>query len=154
MIDDRGRQGYFIFRAKLNGVIIKEEVVKNRIMDQALDKEAEILKCVAPDLEIKYVAIGTGTTALTNTDTQLANEVFRVIPSNPPTKTATGEITTEFVVLETEAQVEIKEVGIFCGSAATATANSGTLLSRVLWNFDKRSNIELSITRVDRIVRG
>ena len=154
MIDDRGRQGYFIFRAKLNGVIIKEEVVKNRIMDQALDKEAEILRGVAPDLEIKYVAIGTGTTALTNTDTQLANEVFRVIPSNPPTKTATGEITTEFVVLETEAQVEIKEVGIFCGSTATATANSGTLLSRVLWNFDKRSNIELSITRVDRIVRG
>jgi hypothetical protein len=154
MINIRGREGYFIFRTKTKDGIIKEETVYNRLMDSAINAEIDILRGITPNQEIKYIAIGTGTTPIANNQTQLANEVFRFIPSNPPTRTATGEITTEFVILENEAQVEITEIGIFCGSTATATLNSGNMLSRVLWSFDKRSNIELSITRVDRIVRG
>jgi hypothetical protein len=154
MINIRGREGYFIFRTKTKDGIIKEETVYNRLMDSAINAEIDILRGIAPDQEIKYIAVGTGTTPIANNQTQLANEVFRFIPSNPPTRTATGEIVTEFVILENEAQIEITEIGIFCGTTATATLNSGNMLSRVLWDFDKRSNIELSITRVDRIVRG
>jgi len=154
MIDNRGREGYFIFRIKSKDGIIKEEIVHNRLMDSAINAEIDILRGIAPDQEIKYIAIGTGTTPIANDQTQLANEVFRAVPSNPPTRTTTGEVTTEFIILETEAQVEITEIGIFCGSAATVTPNSGNMLSRVLWSFDKRSNVELSVTRVDRVVRG
>jgi hypothetical protein len=154
MINDRSREGYFIFRTKAKDGIIKEEIVHNRLMDSAINAEIDILRGITPNQEIKYIAIGTGTTAIANDQTQLANEVFRVVPSNPPTRTTTGEVTTEFIILETEAQVEITEIGIFCGSTATATPNSGNMLSRVLWSFDKRSNVELSVTRVDRVVRG
>ena len=150
----RGRQGEFIFRTKEKNGIIKTEVVKNRLTNLAINAEIDILTGIAPNLEIKYIAIGTGTTPIDNAQTQLANEVFRVIPSSPPTRPANGEITTEFIILETEAQVEIKEIGIFCGTGATATPNSGIMLSRVLWEFDKRSNIELSVTRIDKVVRG
>lgn len=152
--EDRGRSGYFVFRHVNKNGIMQEETLKNRLMDAAINAEIDILRGISSDLEIKYIAIGTGITPIANDQTQLANEVFRTIPSNPPTQTASGEITTDFVILETEAQVEIKEIGIFCGSTATSSANTGIMLSRVLWNFDKRSNIELSITRVDRLARG
>lgn len=152
--ESRGRSGYFVFRHRDKNGIIQSEKVNNLLMDTVINAEINILRGLAPNLEIKYIAIGTGSTPINSTQTQLANEVFRVAPSNPATNTNIGEITTEFIILETEAQVEIKEIGIFCGTGATATANSGTMLSRVLWNFDKRSNIELSITRVDRLVRG
>ena len=103
----RGRQGEFIFRTKEKNGIIKTEVVKNRLTNLAINAEIDILTGIAPNLEIKYIAIGTGTTPIDNAQTQLANEVFRVIPSSPPTRPANGEITTEFIILETEAQVEI-----------------------------------------------
>jgi hypothetical protein len=107
MINIRGREGYFIFRTKTKDGIIKEETVYNRLMDSAINAEIDILRGIAPDQEIKYIAVGTGTTPIANNQTQLANEVFRFIPSNPPTRTATGEIVTEFVILENEAQIEI-----------------------------------------------
>lgn len=129
-------------------------VIKNRIMDAAINKEISILKGEAPDLEIKYFAIGTGTTAVTNADTQLDNEHSRYPVVSGPTLTTTGEITTEFTIRETEGQIVIQEIGIFCGSTATASLNTGTLLARALWTYDKTGNIELSISRIDRLSRG
>jgi hypothetical protein len=156
LTSEQNRFGEFLIQVKERGIIVHEEVVKNRIMNAILNEEINILTGAPTDIEIKYVAFGTGTTPVTNTDTQLANEPAsaRFIPSIAPHLTATGEVRTEFTILETEAQIVIEELGIFAGSSATSAPNSGKLLARVLWHFDKTANVELSITRIDRIIRG
>jgi hypothetical protein len=103
--EDRGRSGFFVFRHTDKNGIMQEEKVNNRLMDAVINAEIDILRGVNPNLQIKYIAVGTGTTPITNNQTQLANEVARFVPSNPPTNTNIGEVTTEFVILENEAQV-------------------------------------------------
>lgn len=150
MTNDCGWQGRF--EIYVNGKL--DAVITNRIMDAILNEMADVLKGTAPDLSIKYVALGTSNTALTDTQTGLVTEIFRTAPVSNPTRTATGEITTEFTILDTEAVAQIEEIGIFVGSSATSSANSGKLLSRILWSKNKTNSEELTIRRVDKIVRA
>lgn len=98
-------------------------------------------------LKINYFALGTGTTTPSVNDTQLAAEAFR--------KQVTQRLALVFDVQTTcsigasEANFHIYEIGVFCGDSATSTANSGTLLSRVLVDIDKNSNMVLNIVRTD-----
>lgn len=154
MIDKRARQGYFTVFIKRNGKIIDKIEFENRLMNRVLDAEVNLLRGVTTDHQIKYLALGIGTTAITDTDTQLANEQFRTPVTGTPALTSTGVVTSDFVVLETEAPFVIKEIGIFGGASATATVNTGTLLSRVLWTFDKTTNVELNVIRTDSTTRG
>lgn len=135
--------------------IIKEEIINNRIMDAALSEIIKGYTSTAPDIAIKYIAIGTGDTAITDTDTTLDTEVFRKLYTIPPTLTDLGTVETKFDIIDTEAQVLIKELGIFGGSTASATPDSGVLISRILWDFNKTpTDLELEITRIDKVVRG
>ena len=43
----------------------------NRVMDEVIQSQVNILKGQFTDLEIKYLALGTDNTAITDTDTQL-----------------------------------------------------------------------------------
>jgi len=155
MINEIGYKGQFVIKVKnkITGETT-EEIINNRIMNAALNKLVEVLEGNAPDLEIKYLAVGTGNTAITDTDTQLATEIFRTEPVVDTTRTATGQAETEFVLLDSEAVAQIEEIGIFCGSTAGAGANTGTLLSRILWSKNKTNSEEISIKRVDRMVRA
>lgn len=128
-----------------------KETIKNRVMDNVLDKLAECLRGTSPNLEIKYLAFGGSSTAITGLETKLGSEFFRCAITNQ-SKTATAEITTEFNILSTEAVGQIEEIGIFGGSTASITANSGTLISRILWSHGKTNAEELNIIRVDRMV--
>jgi hypothetical protein len=67
---------------------------------------------------------------------------------------STGRIETTFTILDNEAVGIIREIGIFGGAAATSTPNSGTLIARVLWNKTKSSSEEITIKRIDRVVRA
>jgi len=109
---------------------------------------------ITPDLEIKYLALGTGNATITDSDTVLDSEIFRTAPSAAHARVATGQIETSFTVLDTEAVGDLKEIGIFCGSSATGSADTGTLLSRVLWTKTKSASEELTIKRVYKIVRA
>jgi len=154
MISKLGWSGKFKIKAKniLSGKV-EENIINNRITDNALDKIINILDNIDPDLNIKYLAIGTGGNPVNNSDTQLNNEIFRTQAQNSE-NIATGQFETKFTVLESEAVASWKEIGIFCGDDATSTANTGTMLSRILYNRDK-TNLELiDITRVDKIERG
>lgn len=147
--------GQFEIVVKQNGKVIKTEVVKNRVMNGALNALANAFLDVDPDLDINYLAVGTSSAALTDSQTGLTTEVFRTAPSVVPTLTGTGEVATEFIVLDTEAQVAIRELGIFGGSTCTTAAGTGTLISRVLWTYDKTvTNIELAVRRTDTLDRG
>ena len=126
-----------------------DEIV-NLLTNECLDREVQIFAGVTPDVQIKYVALGDNNTAPAATDTILYNEQFRT-PFVSQTKTDTGELTTDFYVTDVEANFEFEEMGIFAGAAASATENSGILLSRVLYNYTKTSSIEILIRRVDTI---
>jgi len=133
--------------------LIENEEINNRIMDDVLDELIKVLQGTATDLEIKYLALGTDNTAITDTDAALGAEIFRVALTDI-TKTGTGELTSLAIVLDSEAVDTIEEIGIFAGAAATAAADSGTLVSRILWTRIKSSSEELQFTRIDTIVRG
>lgn len=134
---------------------IKKEYVKNKIVDAALDNLIKPLwDNSALDMMIRYFAVGTSNTAVQNTDTKLIAEYFRTPPTIASAKTNTGEVTTEFVLLATEANTQLEEIGIFCGATATGTADTGILLSRLLWSHFKTSSEEITFSRVDSLIRA
>lgn len=99
-------------------------------------------------LQIKYFAFGDGNAPPTPSDTKLENELYRkqitrISPSG------TGTVLSTVSLGAQEANFLIKEIGVFCGPNATASANTGTLLSRVAVNIDKNSNLVLNIARQD-----
>ena len=144
--------GQFDIKIKNKDGTIEEFTKFNRIMDSILNSMINIFDGITPDLTIKYLAIGTGSTPITDTDTQLDTEIFRTqfLTSN---LTSTGQFTTTYVILDNEAVGTWEEIGIFAGSGATAAANSGTLVSRILFNFNKTALQEVDITRIDQVSR-
>lgn len=127
------------------------EVIKNMITDAGLAAMAKTLMG-EPDVQIKYLALGTSDAAVTGAETQLGAEIFRTAITD--ISRAANVVTSTFYILSGEAIGQIEEIGIFIGSAASDTADSGTLLSRVLWSHEKTMDEEITITRVDTIGRG
>jgi hypothetical protein len=91
------------------------------------------------DTGLTYQAIGTGTTAVAITDTQLTTESARKIITS---RTRSGLVLT-FSTFFTAAQAtyNIKEAGIFGHSTASGTANSGILFSHWLVTFDNSGGL-------------
>jgi hypothetical protein len=140
-----------IFKIYVNGKL--EKTIKNRVMNTVLETQVDVLQGVSPDLEIKYLALGTSDTPVTNSDTALGNEIFRTQYVDR-TKPYFNESRHKFIILDNEAVDQIEEIGIFGGSGATSTPNSGTLISRVLWSRDKTGSEEITIIRIDKVERG
>jgi len=149
MIEQCNEYGYFDIY--INGLL--KESKKNRVMNTVLSQMIGSFLGNTNDLEIKYIAFGSSSTPVSNTDSVLYNEVFRT-PYATRTQTAYNEITTEFSVLSTESNGQIEEIGIFGGSTASITKDSGTLISRILWSHLKTSSEELAIKRIDKLERG
>jgi len=131
----------------------KPIILHNLITNNALDEMAEILQGIAADAQIKYVAVGDDDTAVTGSETTLGNETFRTAVA-AQNKTAVGKIVTEFTILNIEAVGTIEEIGIFGGSTASAAADSGLLIARVLWSKTKTADEEINIRRIDQISRS
>ena len=102
------------------------------------------------DLEIKYFALGDGTNPVALTDTTLQNEIIR----RPITSvSSSGTDTTSITVFPADvANFRIREIGVFCGPAATGVANSGILISRINVDVTKTANIVMNVNRIDRTV--
>jgi hypothetical protein len=85
-----------------------------------------------PDNEmvIEYIALGTGSTAVNNTDVKLVTETYRNSVASKTNSNNIAYISGFFSA--TECNGTYKEAGIFCN--ATGIADSGILLSRVLLN--------------------
>lgn len=152
MISRYEMKGEYDIEIKHKDGKINKEKIKNRIMNVTLNELIETLIGNTADIEIQYLAVGTDATAVTNTDAVLGAEVFRTAPTNK-SRTGTGEAESVFYIFNAEAVTSIKEIGIFGGSSATASADTGTLLSRVLWSKEKTDSMELKFTRTDTIER-
>ena len=93
------------------------------------------------DTSVSYFAFGTGTTAVTESDTTLEAEGFR---KEFTSKSWNGKQFVAICQLATdEANFTIQEVGIFAGGSVTA--DTGTLLSHSLRTIEKNSNITYNI---------
>lgn len=99
-------------------------------------------------LKIKYFAFGTNSTIPTVNDVALGTEVFR---KQITTISQINASTVQSVVSlgAQECNFDIREIGVFCGPAATNTPGSGTMISRIATNISKNTNIVLNIVRSD-----
>jgi len=85
---------------------------------------------------ITYIALGTGQTAVQSTDYQLVNEIKRAQVAQTEQSGNKVTFSTFFSGTEVAVQTIIYECGLFGGSTATASANSGTMVARTLNTFD------------------
>lgn len=125
----------------------QKQIVVNTITNNALYNIAATLKGNA-NMEIKYLAFGTGTTIPSVSDTKLANEIGR-IPIGAQAQTG-SKIVSHFTISSSDYDgTVINEFGIFCGTGANSTTDSGILLSRILAPITKVSGADILIERTD-----
>lgn len=154
MKDKCKMKGSFLIEVRdaANGRLLRVWRLDNMLTKLNQDVRAAMLMdsdtYAADALAIKYFAFGTGTTAPTVNDTQLEAEVYRKQVTQISRPSA-ANVQSILSLLASECNVTIREIGVFCGPAATAAANSGNLLSRVSVNIEKNSNIVLNVTRTD-----
>jgi len=153
-----GRWGELIFELLdvKTGELIKRWKQKNLLTNANGVYWQRMMQGTNPDGGIAYFAVGTGTTTPARTNTQLDAEQFRKQRTQISTSRSGVDfkVTTVCSLSANEANFHISEVGVFCGSGATATTNSGTMISRVLVDFTKNSNQILNIYRVDHLILG
>lgn len=138
---------------------ITKEIVPlghNLITDAGLNMIRDMLSGSITDAKIKYIALGNGTAAPANTDTQLETEKFRkAVTSQNNDPITAGKLYTELYIADTEANTfKCEEIGWFAGTGATATANSGICIARILYSRQKASTESWTIRRTDTISRG
>lgn len=89
-------------------------------------------------LNINYFAVGSDGTAVTGAETQLGTEIKRVTLLSI-TKNGAVDLDAIAELLDTDGALTIRELGFFAGG--TASANSGSLVTRILYSRDK-TNLE------------
>ena len=135
-----------------NGEIIKQEKIKNTIVNKASELLALLLKSNNSSQKgIEYVAVGTGFGTGTSTspqspslsDVKLKQEIFR--------KTVTSVVNNNSVTFSTtfsdsEAVGQLVEAGLFGGTVANSSTDSGFLFSYKTFSaWNKPNNAELKI---------
>ncbi len=156
--EKRGRWGELIFEIKdaNTGELVRRWTQKNLLTNANGTQFQRLLRGQTTEANIAYFAFGTSTTAPTRADARLRSEAFR----KQVTQTSASHSGVDFRVTSvcslgsSEADFHIREVGVFCGSSATAAVNTGTLISRVLVDFTKNSNQILNVYRIDHLVLG
>lgn len=114
----------------LNPTVMKT-MIANNLVEETPDN----------DMAVNYVGIGSGTATPAITDTQLQTEVYRNVISSKTNANNVAYFTAFFD--DTEVTGTFREAGLFAD--ATATANSGILVSRVAINITKSSSETLTI---------
>lgn len=150
MKEKMGLKGHWTIEIRDNGKLVKRldfdnqltNLYRNSVLNQLYGNAFD-------DLEIKYLGIGTGDAPASATDTQLGTEVFRVIPTSQTI--VDNYVQTIWVIPTQIGNFTYKEIGVFCGNA-TATLNSGTMISRVNVNIEKTSSMEITFIRRDYVI--
>jgi len=125
------------------------ETFPNLITDAGKNLIAQALRDTAFDAEIKYLAWGTGSTAPAASDTTLVTEAGRKQVTSQTAGAGVGETDTVTYLGPDDANVAIAELGWFAGASATATADSGTLIARVLYSKTKTNKESIQVDRTD-----
>ncbi|MDV2988579.1 MAG: hypothetical protein P3T54_00235 [Dehalogenimonas sp.] len=132
----------------LDGKVIDRVEFHNKVPTVALAMMRDALKGAITDCQIKRLAIGDGNTAPADGDVALENEILRkqITSSSEPSGTSYKTIV---YVNPDEAVGAIEEIGWFAGASAGDDADSGILVSRVLYSRTKTAVESLQIERTD-----
>lgn len=129
--------------------------VENIITNAGKNLLRDGLQGAQTDSLVRWVALGNGSTSEANTQTQLAAEQFRkAITKFQTTGLNPGQLQTVEYIAPGEANTfTITEIGWFATPTATATANSGVMIARVLLGtaITKTALQSIQITRTDSI---
>lgn len=146
------------------GELIEERVYHNLVVDSCSVLIAGLMKGVLSG--IQYFVVGSGSSAWSNSappspatgDTKLLNEIFRkpvtkndvifIDSNNDESSVPTNRIQIKVTFEESEANGELRELGLFGGNA-TATKNSGYMLNRKIHGLIYKT----SGMKLERIIR-
>lgn len=103
------------------------------------------------DLNIKYFGFGTSNTPATSSQTSLVNERCRKQVTKKIFESGTNFVESIVSLASTDANFNIREIGVFAGANATSTLNSGIMISRIVVDIDKNENKIINIIRRDSV---
>lgn len=135
-----------MYRFTLEDVVTGKKEIKyyhNLVPTVGLTNIANNLTSASPTytLKVNYAALGSGTNTPAAGDTTLQTEVYRNAIASTTNASNVAYATAFFN--QTETTGTYREAGIF--AAATGTANSGVLTSRVAINVTKTNTQKLTI---------
>jgi len=145
----RMRGKYTIFSENVKTGEKKTETIHNVLTQPFFDAlfgffDQGISGQAADSIDLEYIAIGDGTATALRADTTLDNETFRKgVSSKSDTDTKYTCVLSIDAAEGNPTGGYIKEIGVFAD--ASATPDSGTLVSRANVNVQKNSNIKLLV---------
>ncbi|MFD2704245.1 phage tail-collar fiber domain-containing protein [Salibacterium lacus] len=151
---DSGWKGTFEVQI-MRGDKMEVERFPNLITDAWLNTLRDASLGDISNLEIKYIALGAdggSTLTLEESNTKLGDEQFRKEFTKIET-TGTGEIKRTVNINSAEANFHIKEIGIFAGSDATSSSDTGIMVARVFYDRNKDELESINIVRTDTVGR-
>jgi hypothetical protein len=131
------------------GEIIEKEVVSNTVVNTGLEALAKLINGVSTD-NFTVIAIGTGSTAVSNGDTALETEVTRASATCTYEADYKAKYQKTFTFGSGEAY-DITELGIF----DSVTASGSVMLNRVVFSAKSvNSDISLVVTGTITVARA
>lgn len=146
------------------GELIEERVYNNLVVDACSTLIAGLMKGVLSG--VQYFAVGSGSSSWNNAslpspaagDTKLLNETYRkaitandikfIDANNAESATPTNRLQISVTFEESEANGELRELGLFGGNASS-TKNSGYMLNRKIHSLIYKT----SGMKLERIIR-
>lgn len=127
-----------------DGNLKQEQVVDNLVVTAGKAGIASNLTAGSPtpaSMRVNKIALGTGTNSPAAGDTTLQTETYRKNTASAASASNVATITGYFTATETSGT--FREAGLFM--SGTASADTGTLLSRVAINITKTTSDTLTI---------
>jgi len=137
----------------LNGNITDAQEFHNLITTVGLGMMIDFLDGGIANGEITYMAVGSDNTAPALGDTILGAETFRKIMTTQTQPTVTSLLSTVYIS-PGEAVGAIEELGWFAGAGAGAGADTGIMISRILYSRNKTALESIQVERTDTIAEG
>jgi hypothetical protein len=131
-----------------NGEITDSTHFHNQVTDVGLNWIADSLRKSTQDNEIKYLGWGSSNLAVSTAHTSLSSEFGRKEVTSQSSSNV-GVCYTVCYIAPTEGVGTIAELAWFAGSSAEATADTGRMISRVLYSRTKTPLESITITRKD-----
>jgi hypothetical protein len=137
----------------LKGDVLDRQHYHNIITTVGLGMIIDLLDGSISDGEIKYVGLGSDDTTPVVGDTTLGTETFRKAVTTQTQPTAISLLTTVYIA-PSENVAQIEEIGWFAGTDAGAGADSGIMISRILYSRNKTALESIQIERTDSIAEA
>ena len=137
----------------LDGNIKDVQEFHNLITTVGLGMFIDMLNGSIADGEIHYMGVGSDNTAPALTDTTLGTETFRKVYTTQAEVTTISLKTTVYID-PSEAIGAIEEIGWFAGAGDLSGADSGIMVSRVLYSRNKTALESMQVERTDSIAEG